>query len=277
MSRRFIILPARILDDEDLTRSDLRILCAFGQETDRNGWCKVKQSTIAEKANLSRPYVNDRIRHLSDAGYLEQHHAIRDGRGRGASRYRLLFDYDVPPDADSDASPDAPDPMSENYDIGPPDVRSNMTSVVNSDLTAKDTFRSSLPENGSVERARGPDLLSRLSDGLRKVTGNAVDWQNPSIAVLTIPLGWVNHSGFDLDLDILPTVQAICRSREDPEPIRSWNYFRAAIARNHRDRTQPINPQTDYDRPRQDQFRKSDDLDRAARIAAAALELPNAG
>lgn len=276
MSRRFIIIPARVIDDPALEAADIRILCAFGRETDRHGWCHVSQNKIATTARLSRGYVNTRIGLLSEAGYLEQHHTVREGRGRGASRYRLLFDFDAPPDTDSEASDRGSGPDVATDDIGPPMSTLDITPPVHSDLTAKDTSRSSLSER-VVEVAREPSLVDRLSEALRGATGNAVDWESSGIAVLSVPLGWVSGSNpCDLELDVIPSVKALCAARRGAEPIRGWKYFARAIFE-ARDRRLSPNPEpkalnhekrnrTSYDAKQANIT--SDRRNRLARIAA---------
>lgn len=245
MSRRFAIIPARALDDKRVECADLRILCALGRETDKHGWCKVKQATIARSANLSRSYVNRRISHLVACGLVEKHDQSLAGRGRGASRYRLMFDIDVPPsdapddelgdvlDDDPDAVPDldsGPDPDVPTVNIGPPDVPPQDTPPVSYDSTAKDTFRSSIPEKVDDDSARARFDLAGLKAALSEASGNAVNWQSPRIAVLAEPVRWLTgDNAVDAGLDLIPTVRCICAARDPADPINSWSYFRKPV------------------------------------------------
>lgn len=92
MSGHLAIIPARAVEDQRLGHAALRALLAFGRYTDRNGWCRVKQSTLAEILGVERRAVNKQITKLVELGYLQEQ---RTGR---SSLYRVLLDTpaDVP-------------------------------------------------------------------------------------------------------------------------------------------------------------------------------------
>lgn len=233
MSRRFAIIPARALDDDNISNADLRILCAFGRETDKNGWCHVKQKTIATAAGMSRGYINTRIKNLVACGILEQHQQTLTGRGQGASKYRLLFDVIVPTNGENEAH--IPDVAID--DIGGPMYTPEITPPVHSDITPKDTLRSSIPKGvGSSARE---DVISSIE----KCLGNAVNPRSAKMHTFYVPVGWLTgENACDLELDFIPTVTAICEAAK-PQSISSWNYFRAAVFRARDERLTPqINP-----------------------------------
>lgn len=100
------VIPSRALDDPKVGNAALRCLLVLGTYTDRNGWCRVKQSTIGERLKVDRRAVSKQLQTLIALGYVEDH---RTGR---SSRYRVLLDVPagpeidlMPPEGASDAPP----------------------------------------------------------------------------------------------------------------------------------------------------------------------------
>lgn len=83
---RFAIIPAAAVTDDAIGPAALRVLLVLGTHTDKNGWCRVGQSTIAERLGVRNTAVSNQIQALVDAGYVE---VKRTGR---TSMYRILFD-----------------------------------------------------------------------------------------------------------------------------------------------------------------------------------------
>ena len=81
--------------------------------------------------------------------------------------------------------------------------------------------------------------LDELENQIRFAAGLLND-PSPSFFDLSEPLRWLEN-GFDLELDILPT---LCAVRERKTKPRSWGYFSQAIADAHATRTSPLNGKT---------------------------------
>lgn len=83
------IIPAAALLDESLTGTDIRVLCAIGKHTDRNGvGCWAKAATLAEEARVSRNQFFISTRRLLASGYIERD----SGKEEGApSNYAIVF------------------------------------------------------------------------------------------------------------------------------------------------------------------------------------------
>ena len=91
-SGRFAIIPARAIDDSRLGNVALRVLCALGTYSDRNGRCWPSLVTIARRLGMSRQAVSKQIQALHKLGYLDIEAQQRPDGGKGVNAYRLLFD-----------------------------------------------------------------------------------------------------------------------------------------------------------------------------------------
>lgn len=100
---RYTIFAARAVFDERLTAMDVRVLAALGTFTDRQGWCRPSQTTIAKRIGSNRTWVNASIKRLVAAGYVQ---SVKQDNERGAQTvnlYRVLMDMSAP-DAVVDAA-----------------------------------------------------------------------------------------------------------------------------------------------------------------------------
>jgi hypothetical protein len=83
------IIPAAALEDEELTGTDIRILCAIGKHTDRNGvGCFAKAETLADEARVSRNQFFISTRKLLERGWIERDSGQEEGR---PSKYAIVF------------------------------------------------------------------------------------------------------------------------------------------------------------------------------------------
>jgi len=103
MSRQFIIIPFRAIEDRALEAKHIQTLCALGGHTDKMGICKVRQTTIANLLGISRKSVNEYLGHLSECGYVEKTATKRKDGGNGAIQYRVIID--APPVTPSGYTP----------------------------------------------------------------------------------------------------------------------------------------------------------------------------
>lgn len=102
MSGRWIILPARALDDSELRNhpAAYMVLCALSTyASTRDGWCFPSQRTISDRLGVSRQAVQQHIKKLKDLGYLEIHPQFKNGQ-QVSSKYRIICDGDIPIDRD---------------------------------------------------------------------------------------------------------------------------------------------------------------------------------
>jgi hypothetical protein len=100
---RFIVLPARLLQDGRLTSmTHLRVLMALCSHTDKHGWAWPSRKKLAERMSVdgttvSVNRVSQCITDLKAWGYLEVISQARDSDGsQTTNRYRVLFDIGGP-------------------------------------------------------------------------------------------------------------------------------------------------------------------------------------
>lgn len=111
---RFIVLPARILEDKRLSSAThLRVLMYLGLRADKHGWCFPSRKDIAAKVGGITPArVSQCMRDLSEWGYVEIHSQSRDSDGGQTSNaYRILFDIGAPVDEAAEADKDDHTPV----------------------------------------------------------------------------------------------------------------------------------------------------------------------
>ncbi|MEL6364287.1 MAG: hypothetical protein AAFR11_05555 [Pseudomonadota bacterium] len=80
------------------------------------------------------------------------------------------------------------------------------------------------------------DVVERMMEAGGKAIADPA--RSPRIVVTTEPDAWLRN-GFDLELDILPTIQRLAAGRP-PQSIQNWRYFTDAIAEANADRTRVI-------------------------------------
>lgn len=92
MAPRYSIIPGRFVEDARPDVNHFRVLTKIGTHTDEEGWCKLKQITIANAIDCTRETVNRKLKDLVEWGYVEKDDT--DGTGR-AIKYRVLIDAPV--------------------------------------------------------------------------------------------------------------------------------------------------------------------------------------
>lgn len=93
---RYTIFAARAVFDTRLTAMDVRVLAALGTFSDRQGWCRPSQTTIAKRIGSNRTWVNASIKRLVDAGYVQSVKQTNDTRAQTVNLYRVLMDLSAP-------------------------------------------------------------------------------------------------------------------------------------------------------------------------------------
>lgn len=99
---RFSIIPADAVLDKRIEPRDLQVLCVFGKHTDRRGWCRRSQVTMAREIGCARSTVQASIERLVLAGWLEKRPMTEvhtKGVRGSAHEYRVVLDV---PDSTQD-------------------------------------------------------------------------------------------------------------------------------------------------------------------------------
>ncbi len=177
MSGHLAVIPARAVTDARVTPAALRVLLAIGSHTDRNGWCRVKEDTLATMIGVSRPAVSRQVSVLRKLGYVE---VERTGR---SSRYRVVLDVPeaaaMKPDVTSDISPMKPD------------VTSEVTPKVASDVTPGGYIHRTTFSNDVSQRVKplaSPTAKARRIPDPFMVTSAMKAWAHENVP--TIDLGF---------------------------------------------------------------------------------------
>src|SRR5690349_2916789 len=98
MTARFAIVPARAIDDPNLSHIDLRVLGVIGYHLDRHSnEAFPKQATIAARLGVTRETVNRSIARLVKNGYVRVRPTSRQDGGNSTSVYHVILD---PPPGD---------------------------------------------------------------------------------------------------------------------------------------------------------------------------------
>lgn len=96
---RYSIIRGDFPSDPRAELPHFRVYTLIGRHTDTDGWCRLKQITIAYEIGYSRKTVNLAIADLVAWGYVEKR--ATDATGR-AIWYRTIMDAPAPPPAASD-------------------------------------------------------------------------------------------------------------------------------------------------------------------------------
>lgn len=93
---RYSILPADAVFDSRLSRLALHVLAALGGHADNNGWCVVRQKTLAAKIGSSTHSVRNALRELVELGYVRCRSRYADSGAQIASLYQVVMDREPP-------------------------------------------------------------------------------------------------------------------------------------------------------------------------------------
>ncbi|RUV26577.1 helix-turn-helix domain-containing protein [Mesorhizobium sp. M5C.F.Ca.IN.020.32.2.1] len=99
---RYSIMPADAVFDLKAARLDIHVLAAIGTHTDNNGWCILRQKTLAEKIGSTAPSVRNSIGRLVKLGYLRVRHRHAESGAQLASYYQVVMDREPVFPADFD-------------------------------------------------------------------------------------------------------------------------------------------------------------------------------
>jgi hypothetical protein len=97
-SGRFLIIPARAIDDPRLGKGALLTLCALGSYSDRDGWSWPSISTLAHRLRVSRRHIISCIKQLVDLHYVESKPRFDKFGKQQTNTYRILHDVTLPAD-----------------------------------------------------------------------------------------------------------------------------------------------------------------------------------
>lgn len=99
---RYSIIPADAVFDDRLSRFDVNLLAALGAHSNNNGWCTIKQATLAAKMHSTPGSVHNSLGRLVRFGYVKRRFRHADNGAQLASLYQVVMDRE-PIDADADA------------------------------------------------------------------------------------------------------------------------------------------------------------------------------
>jgi hypothetical protein len=95
---RYSIVPGNAPYDKRLTDFDLRILACIGRHTNKNGWCWINQSKLADALGKTRETVNRSISKMCKPEYDYLEKVNRQAKEHGDKRSNICL-YRVKMDA----------------------------------------------------------------------------------------------------------------------------------------------------------------------------------
>lgn len=183
--------------------------------------CFPSQDQLAADAEISRASLNVHLEKLEIAGLIRRQRRVdEDTRKQKSTRYILGFEDDF-------GREPCPESGHGNGQKPCPDFAKSRVQILDTNLvrepvttTARDAGASGDPEVA---------CLAACGEGLSPAARAAITTTRPVIE------GWL-ATGYDLATDILPAL-AERTKRKRTDPIRTWDYFSAAIAKRHALRT----------------------------------------
>lgn len=199
--------------------------------------CFPSQDQLTTDTEISRASLNTQLRRLEDAGLIRRQ--IRPGHGSKrwkATRYMLGFEDDflLKPSPDFAQNPAKPSPdLQQKHPKPCPDSEQSHLQILDTNLVSKKettTARSTHTRTHGARARETPETtcLAACGEGLCDEARAVIQATAPVIE------GWLS-TGYDLDADILPVLQARTLRKRD-SPIRTWAYFTPAIATRHAQR-----------------------------------------
>lgn len=92
---RYSIIPHRFFDDVRPLMAHIKVMASLCRHTNKSGWCRLKQSSIADEAGCARQTANRVLADLEAWGYVEK---FEKQAGRSLA-YRVIMDSrEDPPD-----------------------------------------------------------------------------------------------------------------------------------------------------------------------------------
>lgn len=107
---RLSIIPAGAVTDGRLSPRALQVLCLLGRHTDDNGWCRIRQTRMAEEIGCARSTIQAALDQLYEAKWVERRLEGRPGAADpdpekqpyASHAYRVILDV---PDAGGGSPP----------------------------------------------------------------------------------------------------------------------------------------------------------------------------
>ena len=263
MSQRLSVIPARAIEDDRLSKGDLKVLNALGVYADKDGWSFPSQQTLADKINMTRMSVSRGIKKLCDYGYIASENNYRENGSQSSNKYRVLFD--LPPlihNGESSGcninvqSPTAtemlhPDFDNHNKNVTPPKpldstgcniyvsanngessgCNINVVSGVTRNVTPI-TTQEELIDDCNARGAVDKNSVQEIFQWLEKHFNSSGVFYKP--APIEAWLSW----GADFEKDIKPA--AILYSKKNSTPPRCLSWLRDLIHTSIRLRTEPM-------------------------------------
>lgn len=119
---RLSVIPAAAVTDARLQGRDLQVLCLLGTHTNELGWCWRSQGEMARQVGCVRGTIQNALRRLEAAGWVEVRQRRRNDGGDASHAYRVVLDVSerqvlaarrkepLPADLPEDPEPEAPVP-----------------------------------------------------------------------------------------------------------------------------------------------------------------------
>lgn len=108
---RFAAVPTAALDDQRLEAMHIRVLTALCSFSDKDGWCRVGQDKIAERARTNVARVSQAIGDLAGWGWVNR---TRFGKQR-ANAYQVVMDREFDPEIIAPADLESGDLPEEQF------------------------------------------------------------------------------------------------------------------------------------------------------------------
>ena len=164
--RRYSILPARLMQDESVTRAEIRVMACIGMYSNSHGICWPSQTTIGRHLGHNRVWISKQVSSLIRKGYLRKlkhkdypKHVQRRSAGR-TNRYQILWEGNDPlPSLEEFWTPAPKFAVDDQDDVMP--FNTDMKSGVKGD-SGKDyqvlaqAFRSAVERTSGVHRLAEP-------------------------------------------------------------------------------------------------------------------------
>ena len=179
--------------------------------------CFPSQDQLAADAEISRASLNTHLEKLETAGLIRRQRRVDEvTRKQKSTRYVLGFEDDFgaePCPESGHGKPQRPCP-----EFGKSRVQNLDTNLVREPVT---TTARDAGASGNAEAA----CLAACGEGLSPAARAAITATRPVIDA------WL-AAGYDLKAAILPTLAERTKSKRS-DPIRTWEYFTPAIAKQH--------------------------------------------
>jgi hypothetical protein len=116
MASRLCIIPARALQDEAMTPTELRVLCAIGRFTSEDGtgvWAAAQ--TLADVANVHVAHLRRAVNALVERGYVARQYRYRADGAQDTNMLSILLDHPLSEIRPPLAEPATPTPAESAY------------------------------------------------------------------------------------------------------------------------------------------------------------------